>query len=239
MSDIHEVTPNESNLVSTPILDFQNENVESLKNDLYGPDMSDRDFLKAAHGRFRDDTMPGVYSVDEDQPVSKTLSLGKGSCAQRMACVEALARAAGIPTRVRVLWLDRGFWNSRLPLLRLVLPKRTLMPWPQFFLDAEWVDFEEIYGPVIDVAARSTDNHPFTNSGESVYSSISHIPVDLLGKLKGTDYAFYDISHFVVGDDGFMDTRDDLLKKYDESTWLGKFIFNLLYGGQPIRRIRE
>ena len=113
------------------------------------------------------------------------------------------------------------------------------MPWPQFFLDAEWVDFEEIYGPLIEVAARSTDNHPFTNKGESLYSSISHIPVDFLGKLRGTDYAFYDISHFVVADHGFMDTRDELLKKYDESTWFGKFIFNLLYGGRPIRRIPE
>lgn len=232
-------SPNELNLVPTPILDYRRENVESLKNDLYGPNMSERDFLQAAHGRFRDDRMPGVYSVEEDQPVSKTLSLNKGSCAQRMACVEALARAAGIPTRVRVLWLDRSIWNSRVPLLRRVLPRRTLMPWPQFFLNGEWVDFEELYGPLIEVAAHSPDNHPFTNRGESLYSSISHIPVDFFGKLKGTDYAFYDISHFVAGDDGFMDTRDDLLEKYDESTWLGKFIFNLFYGGRPIRRTAE
>ena len=58
--------------------------------------------------------------------------------------------------------------------------------------------------------------------------------VDLLGKSST-----YSLAGFVVGDDGIFDTRDELITKLDDRTWIGKFIFNLTYGGKPVRRLPE
>jgi len=154
-----------------------------------------------------------------------------------MICLEALARGLGVATRVRALWLDKSFWYSRLPLLRNHLPQKTLMPWPQFNIGSVWTDFDEIYAPLPELAAHPAYDHPFTNAGESLFDAVRHIPVDLLGKLKNSSYAKYDIARFVVEDGGFFDTRDELYQMVGEqNSWLGSIVFNLLYGSRPIHR---
>jgi hypothetical protein len=239
MTQPTQESPNSAQLSSTRILDYQHPNVQSFISELGTSQQSKRDFVLAAHTRIVE-RMKAVYSIDEDRPVSETLRLNEGSCGQRMAAVEALARAGGVPTRVRALWLDRRFWFSRLPLLRFTLPPRTLMPWPQFYLDDKWVDFDELYGSCHELAVKSPVRHAFSNAGESLFDAIRHAPVDFLGKLKGTEDASFDISHIVVEDGGFFDTRDELMLKLDKPTgWLGRLIFNTLYGGRPVRRIQE
>ena len=228
--------PNPANLSATPILDYQQRAVTALIARLGQSEPAHVEYLKAAH-RTLGDTMRAVYSIDDTRPVSRTIELNEGSCAQRMACLETLARGYGIATRVRALWLDRSFWFSRLPLLKSMLPARTLMPWPQFHLDGRWVDFDEIYGPIIEIAEHAAYRHPFTNAGESLFDAVSHTPVDFFGKLKGTPYDRYDLSKFVAVDGGFLDTRDQLMAQPGAQTsMIGKLIFDVLYGGRPIRR---
>jgi hypothetical protein len=230
---------NPANLSATPILDYESAQVQSLIGQLKSSASSPRAFVQAAH-RHISQTMHAVYSVDEDRAVSETLRLNEGSCGQRMAAVEALARGNGIATRDRALWLDRKFWFSRLPLLRFFLPARTLMPWPQFYLEDKWTDFDELFGPITELAANTPVKHAFTNRGESLYDAVHHMPVDFFGKLKGTQYAGYDISQFLVADGGTFDTRDEALAKLEKKPgWFGRFLFNTLYGGRPIRRIQE
>ena len=239
MSHAVQELPNDAQLAATKILDYGHPQVQSVLSGLGNSHLSKRDFVLAAH-KYIVDRMKAVYSIDEDRPVSETFRLNEGSCGQRMAAVEAVARAGGVATRVRALWLDRRFWFSRLPLLRFFLPPRTLMPWPQFYFDGQWVDFDELYCPCRDLAEKTPVKHAFSNAGESLFDAIRHAPVDFLGKLKGTEYASYDISHVVVEDGGFFDTRDELLEKLERRrTWLGRFIFNTLYGGRPVRRIQE
>jgi transglutaminase-like putative cysteine protease len=230
--------PVEANLTSTKILDHAHPLVQSLVAQLSSSQPSQRTFVQAVH-RYIGEKMKAVYSIDEDRPVSETLRLNTGSCGQRMAVVEALARGYGVPTRVRAVWLDRRFWFSRLPLLRFFLPPRTLMPWSQFYLEGSWVDLDELFGPITELAAGTPVKHAFTNRGESLFDAVRHMPVDLFGKLKGTSYASYDISNMVVGDDGIFETRDELLAKEKKPGRLGRFLFNTLYGGRNIRRIQE
>jgi hypothetical protein len=181
--------------------------------------------------------MGAVYSIDDTRPASKTLSLNKGSCVERMACLEALARGLGVATRVRALWLGKTFWYSRLPLLRNHLPARTMMPWPQFYIHDRWTDFDEIYAPLVMLAAHPAYDHPFTNAGESLFDAVRHTPVDLLGKLRDTPYKKFDISKYVVEDAGFYDTRDELYESIGQhNSFVGRMVFNMLYGGRPIRR---
>jgi hypothetical protein len=237
MSD-NNPPPVAKNYVATAILDFDHPRVSALvakvkvSSELRGP-------LPAAHTSIST-SMEAVYSIDDTQVASKTFLLNKGSCAQRMVCLETLARGLGIATRVRALWLDKTFWYFRVPLLRHHLPERTLMPWPQFNIGDLWIDFDEIYAPISELAAHPAYDHPFTNAGESLFDAVQHTPVDLLSKLRGSQYAKFDIGRFVVEDGGFFDTRDDLYQAVDErNSLIANFVFNLLYGGRPIRRQRD
>lgn len=73
-----------------------------------------RESLRVAHGIIAREVRP-VYSVDDLRRASRTLKLGRGSCSQRMAVLEAVARAVGVPTRVRGLLVDGRFWYPRFP----------------------------------------------------------------------------------------------------------------------------
>lgn len=231
--------PSEIHRAATRILDHRHPAVQALADKVLRPEATPRANVQAAH-RWLMTGMRAVYSIDDSRPVSETVRRNGGSCAQRMACVEALARVGGVATRVRALWLDRSFWFYRLPLLKRVLPERTLMPWPQFHLEGSWVDFDELYGSIEEMARGSAADHAFTNHGQSLYDAVSNTAVDFFGKLRGTDYAVFDLSRFVVGDGGVFDTRDELMERLEpKRSFAGRLIFQLLYGGRPIRRERE
>jgi hypothetical protein len=221
----------DATLRATPIMNYGDARVQGVLARISEGRPAPREFVRIAH-KHLSDVMRPIYSVAETQSASETLRINGGSCSQRMACLEALARAYGIPTRVRALWLDKKFWAERLPLLRPIMPRKTLMPWPQFRLDSVWVDFDEIFDSMADLAANA--KHKFTNAGESLFDAVHDQPVDLLGKSSSCSLAV-----FVVGDDGFFDTRDELLEKLDDRTWIGRIIFNLTYNGKPVRRLPE
>jgi len=226
----------DANLVHTPILDYLHRDVQAVMTHVEQSWPNLRAALQAVH-RHIADVMRPVNSIEEDIPVSRLLRIHQGSCSQRMGCVEALARAFGIPTRVRALWLDRSFWYARLPLLRPVLPKRTLMPWPQFWLDGAWVDFDEVYDSTARLAAHAS--HPFTNRGESLFDAIRHVPVDFLGKSEKSGCPAFSLARFVVGQDGFFDTRDQLLRELDSRSWFSRLSFRLTYQDKPVRRLPD
>nr|WP_307794071.1 transglutaminase domain-containing protein [Actinacidiphila bryophytorum] len=87
--------------------------------------------LRRAHRWISREVRP-VYSVVETRPVSQVLRLGRGSCSQRMAVLETVARASGVPTRVRGLVVDGSFWYPRFPRLRRLVPAQVVLAWPEF-----------------------------------------------------------------------------------------------------------
>jgi hypothetical protein len=225
----------ETNLGATAILNYTAPSMKALVDELGQGKPSELQFVRAAHARLQ--TLNAVYSIDEFQSAAETIRRSAGSCSQRIACLEALARGYGLATRVRALWLERSFWSYRLPVIEPLLPRRTLMPWPQFHLGGRWVDFDELYGTPEELAAGG--GHPFTNKGESLFDAVTHVPVDFLGKLKCTRFSSFDISKFVASEAGIFDTRDQLVGSLDETTWIGKLIFAVTYGGRPIRRLAD
>jgi hypothetical protein len=214
----------------TAILDYGSRVVQQVVSVLSESHPAPREFVQKAHLHLSDVMRP-IYSIAERQPASVTMTLNTGSCSQRMACLEALARGFGIPTRVRGLWLRKQFWKERLPLLQPIMPK-TLMPWPQFWLEEKWVDFDEIFDSIACLCKAVS--HPFTNAGMSLFDAVRSQPVDLLGKSSQ-----FSLKSFVVSETGFFDTRDELLDKFDDRSWVGTLIFNTVYGGKPVRRVNE
>ncbi|MEV4163605.1 transglutaminase domain-containing protein [Nonomuraea dietziae] len=178
-------------LEATPILNWGHPLVARLAAQARGAD--DRARLIAAHRLIAARLRP-VYALNEFRPVSRTLALGKGSCSQRLAVLEAVARADGIATRVKGLRVDGGFWHARFPLLRPLIPRRVLLAWPEFLLEGRWVPVSEVYECLDDC-------RPFTNSGaETLFEAVGRTSVDL--------------SAWVLEDLGYFSSRDELFRRF-------------------------
>jgi transglutaminase-like putative cysteine protease len=235
MSDPVDIPAGAANLKPTAILDIGHEEVQKLAKIIAQPEGADRARLQKAHLFLVQELRP-VYSVKELQPVSRTLRNKHGSCSQRMACLEALARAVGIPTRVRAFHVKGSFWYPRFRLSRYFIPRRILLVWPQFFLDGLWVDFDELYAPTAQLVA--TAKHGFTNDGESLFEAVQHTPVDFLGKTCGLACAKpeQNLSHFILSEDGFFDTRDEAFDRfgYFGHTFRGR-MFESIWGDRQAK----
>lgn len=231
-SDVREIS--HLNLQATPIFDYNAASVMSLVAELQSLSPSSLSFLRSAHFDLSGRIKP-VYTLDEFQPVSVTLAKGRGSCSQRMACLEALSRANNIATRVHGLWIDGRFWYPRFYLSRLFIPRRILLAWPQFFVSGHWIDFDELHGSTEELAMRSSDG--FSNAGETLFEAVAHTAVDFYGKSSECGVVCattkFDLSKHVVGDEGLFDTRDELFARFGslQSSWRGR-IFEAVFGGR-------
>ncbi|GGO79654.1 hypothetical protein GCM10012289_64440 [Nonomuraea cavernae] len=151
-----------------------------------------------------------VYGLDERQPVSTTLALGRGSCSQRLAVLEAVARATGIPTRVRGLLVDGRFWYPRFPRSRPLIPARVVLAWPEFRTEGRWVPVSEIYGDL----GSLRDGGAFANDGgETLFDAVARTAIDW----DGATCSSCDLSGQVLADLGYFDARDDLFAAYGQT----------------------
>jgi len=219
---------NQQNLQPTPILDYTSPEVRQFTDSVVVSDDSELGFLRAAHSAISKHIIP-IYTAREFQPSSRTLTLGRGSCSQRLACLESVARLKGIATRVRALWVSGRFWNRRFSLARSFIPSRILLAWPQFYVGSDWAGVEEIFGCLEELAEHSAG---FSNDAETLFEAVRLTAVDFDGKTRACS-SNCDLSGFIEGRGGVFDARDDLFHTLGalENTWRGR-AFELLYGGR-------
>jgi hypothetical protein len=221
---------NPRNLVATAILGIRNAGIAQLAAELCGFNLSQVGFLRKAHLHLVQNLRP-VYSVNELQPASSTLQRGRGSCSQRTAVLEAIARVEGIPTRVHAFAMKGSFWYPRFQFTRTFIPKSVLLVWPQFYVGDKWLDFDELHAPMelIAVSAKSG----FTNAGESLFEAVESKPVDFLGKTCGLGCysSERDLSKFLLSNHGIFDTRDEVFNQFGsfQHTLRGR-AFELIFG---------
>lgn len=223
--------PNAANLKATVILDCTEPSFRKLTVEFRRQNAQDREFVQAAH-RYLTEFVKPIYTVDELQPASQTLRKQRGSCSQRMACLESVSRAAGIATRSRVLRISGRFWFPRFRGFTLFIPKSILLVWPQFWFGGLWVDFDELHGSLADLARGA--NHRFSNEGESVFDAAVHTPVDFMAKTcRAGCSSGFDLSRFVLADEGFFNTRDEVFERFGsfQNTIRGR-AFEILFGGR-------
>ncbi|MFD4318901.1 transglutaminase domain-containing protein [Streptomyces sp. NPDC058548] len=207
----------------TPILDLAHPRVIALVNqvrrlaDERGA-TTDRDRLRTAHGIIAATVRP-VYSVEDLRRVSRTLRLGRGSCSQRMAVLEAVARSLDVPTRVRGLLVDGAFWYPRFPRLRPFVPEEVLLAWPEFLLDDTWV-------PVAELFANREESEPaavdaFTNAGaETLFEAVARTTVDWDAPAACAGSAPCDLSAHLRTDLGRFTSRDELFARHGQTLCL-------------------
>lgn len=220
----------DANLRATRILDFRSERVQEVVQQLKTSNAPPRGYLHAGYQLLREKVRP-IYTVDELQPTSRTLTKSQGSCSQRFACLESIARAVGIATQVRGLWIAGRFWNPRFRLTKSFIPSQILLAWPQFYLDEVWVSVEELFESPERLAERNPGG--FANDGESLFDAIDHIAIDFGGKTAACDAGQCDLSRYVDGDAGLFASRDELFAAIPsfQHTLRGR-AFELIYGGR-------
>ncbi|MFE6908441.1 transglutaminase domain-containing protein [Streptomyces erythrochromogenes] len=180
-----------------------------------------------------------VYSVQDERPVSEVLRRGRGSCSQRLAVLEAVARAYGVPTRVRGLLVDGTFWYPRFPRLRRIVPDQVLLAWPEFRLGspagaggapapASWLTVSQLLGGMRpgDGSQGVAQVAGFTNAGpETLFEALSRTAIDWdaapaacpsSGTGAGTGAAC-DLSAYVLADLGHYDSRDELFARHGQT----------------------
>ena len=202
----------------TQILDWQEAGVRAFVQSVRraaGPE-NDALLLRAAHQRISSQIRP-VYSVNDARPVSRVLARGRGSCSQRLALLEAVARSTGISTRVRGLVVDGSFWYPRFPRLRALVPDSVLLAWPQFRSGGSWVDSSELFGTLAERA--DGDSPGFTNTGgETLFEALPRTALDWEGRTSelGTCPGC-DLSARVLCDLGFYGSRDLLFREQGQT----------------------
>ncbi|MFE9628769.1 transglutaminase domain-containing protein [Streptomyces sp. NPDC006527] len=180
--------------------------------------------LRHAHRWISEEIRP-VYSVQEARPVSQVLRLGRGSCSQRMAVLEAVARAWGIPSRVRGLVVDGAFWYPRFPRLRRFVPDQVVLAWPEFRIGglaaadqtaAPWLPVSELFGGAGEPRGRISGG--FTNAGPAtLFEALSRTSVDWDGVTACRASDSCDLSAYLLTDLGRFDSRDELFAQYGQT----------------------
>ncbi|WP_433225225.1 transglutaminase domain-containing protein [Microtetraspora malaysiensis] len=203
----------EGGLGATPILDWKHPRVQALVAEVQdGGARTDRDLLVTAHRLIATRVRP-VYAMNEKQPVSRTLLLERGSCSQRLALLEAVARACGIASRVRGLLVNGRFWYSRFPRLRALIPHQVILAWPEFLLDGQWVSASELYGD-LDTLQKGGG---FANAGgETLFDAVARTAVDW----DGLTCSSCDLSGYVLADLGYFNSRDVLFGTHGQTLCL-------------------
>ncbi|MGW3141753.1 transglutaminase domain-containing protein [Streptomyces sp. NPDC001139] len=221
----------------TPILDWRHPRVAALLRRIEetagaGEDAAPGDrsaLLRRAHRHIARTVRP-VYSVRDDLPVSGVLRRGRGSCSQRLAVLEAVARASGVPTRVRGLLVDGRFWYPRFPRLHRVVPEQVVLAWPEFRVAgpapaagvaagsaAAWLSASELFGSLDELSVRRADG--FSNAGaETLFDALSRTAIDWDGTtLCPASGAGCDLSGHVLADLGRFDSRDELFARHGQT----------------------
>lgn len=200
---------------ATPILDHDDPRVRAIAGRVQH-EATPLDALRKAHRIIARDVRP-VYSVEDRRRVSRTLRLGRGSCSQRMAALEAVARAVRVRTRVRGLLVDGAFWYPRFPRLKPFVPAQVLLAWPEFRLDGAWLPIGELFtGP-------AAESHYANKGGETLFDAVARTGIAWDGESRprpgacAADGAPCDLSAHLLADLGYFDDRDTLFDHHGQT----------------------
>lgn len=182
----------------TRVLDWRSDPVQGLATAIGEPETSDAaalwSWLGRAHERVAAAIRP-VYAMNERQPASRTITRGRGSCSQRFAVLEALARSRGIATRTHAVVLPGEFWAGRFRGLTWLIPDEVVVALPEFRLDG----WRTSRGCLAGGCDTGEPRGAFTNdSAETLFEAVAR------GAMP---------THLVIHDLGYFDVRDDFVDR--------------------------
>ncbi len=103
-------------------------------------------------------SLPLGYNRNDDVSASEVLRDGYGQCNTKVTLLCALARGAGISTRIRAYHISKEAQRARAPAwLVFFMPHETLFVWPEFLILGKWTPLQAL----VATKPKAWDSCPF------------------------------------------------------------------------------
>jgi len=198
-------------LKETPMLDFNQPQVQLLIEQRKWRDLSQYDVIGAIYDYVRDEIKFG-YNADDRLSASQVLADGYGQCNTKGTLLIALLRAVGISTRLHGFTIFNDLQRGAIPnYLFVIAPKRIIHSWVEVYYNNRWLNLEGyiIDKPYLKQVQRSFVGQSKQFSGFGISTKCLAAPeVDW----KGTDT--YIQREGIADDFGVYNQPDDFYVNY-------------------------
>lgn len=131
-----------STLSPTPLLDFDDPDVQALIDTRGWRALSPYDRIGAAYHFVRDE-IPFGYNAQDDLPASRVLKDGYGQCNTKNTLLMAILRALDAPCRFHGFAIHKGLQRGVVPeAVFWMAPQEILHSWVEVQLDDRWITLE-------------------------------------------------------------------------------------------------
>ena len=132
----------ESYLAETKILNFKNENIQSLIKQRGWQKLSEFEKIGAAYAFVKDEIRFG-YNKSDDLSASEVLLDGYGQCNTKGNLLMALLRALHIPCRFHGFTIKQALQKGAIPVYLIwFVPKYIIHSWVEVHYDNKWINLE-------------------------------------------------------------------------------------------------
>lgn len=204
---------NDRYLKTTAMLDYKNENIQSLIDEKGWRNLPEFECIKSIYNYIRDDIKFG-YNIDDSIPASKVLSDGYGQCNTKGTLFMALLRACNIPCRVHGFTIDKELQKGAMTgIVYKNAPNNVFHSWVEVYFEDNWYELEAF---IID---------------KEYLTKLQNTNSDCVGAFCGYGVAVTDFknptiefnrnntyiqSEGINQDFGIYDNPDDLLKEHHQ-----------------------
>ncbi len=146
----------EQNSSTSNILNYDSEAVLIKLEELLVERSTAESKIKTLYGFVA--SLPLGYNRNDDIAASEVLRDGYGQCNTKVTLLCALARGAGVPSRIHAYELHKEAQRRRAPAwLVFFMPRTTMFVWPEFYLNKKWIPLQKI----VATKPRAWDSCPF------------------------------------------------------------------------------
>jgi transglutaminase-like putative cysteine protease len=228
-------------LKTTPMLDFENQQIQTLIESRGWQQLNEYDAIKSIYNFVRDEIV-FAYNFDDTLSASQVLVDGYGQCNTKGTLLMALLRALNIPCRLHGFTIYNELQKGAIPSYLFVLaPKRIIHSWVEVFYNEEWLNLE---GYILDkkylsqIQAKFAKEHDDFSAYGVATNCLKNPQIEWQG---GSTY----IQKQGIADDyGVYDHPDDFYQMYGSNLkgikrFLFRYLFRFLmnYNVNKIRRI--
>jgi len=147
-------------LLETPMIDFNQPQIQALIKQRAWRDLSQYDAIGAIYNYVRDEIHFG-YNADDRLSASQVLNDGYGQCNTKGTLLMALLRAVGIPVRFHGFTIYNALQRGAIPnYLFSIAPARIIHSWVEVYQHGQWINLE---GYIIDQAYLQQVQRRFAN----------------------------------------------------------------------------
>jgi len=211
-------------LETTPILDFENAQIQQLVNKRGWKNLSEKEKINQVYTFVRDEIRFG-YNTSDAISASQVLKDGYGQCNTKATLLMALMRAVGVPNRIHGFTINKALQEGAITgIWYLIAPQNILHSWVEILVGDNWYFLE---GVILDKVYLNALQTKFADS-ESNLCGYGAYTEDFKKPVVDWNYNHTFIQEKGINQDfGLFDNPDSFYVKHQQNTgplknWLFK-----------------